>query len=145
MTSFLATCLEQACLRFTADQRPQRLVLASAVMNKLSRWLLTVEMAPRYLLQEQADHMYNLAFEYLKLALNIHQIFQCFFELFFVALLVNCKYVAPFFVEVPDGQPQFGTADCTSWNCEVANQTKASRFSAKLKLCWKTFETIFDT
>ena len=63
MTSFLATCLEQACLKFDEGARPDRLVLASAVCKKLSQWLLEVEVCPRHLTQHQADHLYNLAFE----------------------------------------------------------------------------------
>ena len=63
MTAFLATCLEQACAGFAVDAVPPRLALAAAALKKLSQWLLAVEQAPRYLSQEEADHMNNLGNE----------------------------------------------------------------------------------
>ena len=65
MSSFLAACLEQACAGFAVDAVPPRLALAAATMKKLSQWLLAVERAPRYLSQQEADHMNNLGNEWL--------------------------------------------------------------------------------
>jgi hypothetical protein len=63
MTSFLAVCLQEACNKFEESERPPRLVLACASMQKLNEWLLRIEMTQRYMTQKEADDIYNLCFE----------------------------------------------------------------------------------
>lgn len=62
MTAFLVSCMEQACRQRNSHER---LVLACAVVQKLSKWMLQVEMCPRYLTTEQATSMNTLANEQL--------------------------------------------------------------------------------
>ncbi len=69
MTAFLVACMEQACLQRNSHER---LVLACAVVQKLSKWLLQVEICPRYLTTEQATYMNALANEQLDILLYIH-------------------------------------------------------------------------
>ena len=74
MTSFLAVCLQEACNKFEESERPPRLVLACASMQKLNEWLLRIEMTQRYMTQKEADDIYNLCFEWLNL------VWRLFFE-----------------------------------------------------------------
>ena len=80
MTAYLAVAMKQQALQMNQGERPSRFVLGAAVCKKLSQWLLQVEMCPRKLTQEQANHMNTLAFEYL----------SCFAErMFFFCLLLQ--------------------------------------------------------
>lgn len=65
MSAHMAVCMEQACNRFGGAGAPPRMALAAAVCKTLSQFLLAVEMAPRYLTQEQADHMNDLCLKWL--------------------------------------------------------------------------------
>ena len=60
MTSFLAVCLQEACDKVEESERSHRLVLACASLQKLSEWLLVIEMTKRYMTQKEADDIYNL-------------------------------------------------------------------------------------
>ena len=60
MVSFLAVCLQEACNKFDNATRPNNLALACAAFQKMSEWLLLIEMTPRYMSQEEADHIYKL-------------------------------------------------------------------------------------
>ena len=63
MVAYLAVCLQDACA--SMDAPPGRLVLACAAMQKLSRWLLDVENAGRYMTAKEADDLYTLTCEHL--------------------------------------------------------------------------------
>ena len=57
MTSFLAVCLQEALRKFGDDERPDRLVLACGATQKLSEWLLLLEVTKRYMSQAEADNI----------------------------------------------------------------------------------------
>ena len=67
MVSFLDVCLRQACDQFDNATRPNSLALACAVFQKMSEWLLLIEVTPRYMSQEEADQIYKLGCEQLTL------------------------------------------------------------------------------
>ena len=66
MTAFLAVCLREACTKYS-DPIPGRLALACAAAQKLSEWLLLLEMTKRYMSQAEADSIYKLACEWLRI------------------------------------------------------------------------------
>ena len=67
MVSFLSVCLQEACNKFDDATRPNNLALARAAFQKMSEWLLLIEMTPRYMSQEEADQIYKLGCEPLTL------------------------------------------------------------------------------
>lgn len=63
ITAFLAVCLGDLCQRFDDAERPVQLALAAASCMKLSEWMLMMERYPRFLTQQQADHLCQLCWE----------------------------------------------------------------------------------
>lgn len=94
MSAYIAVCMEQACNRFGGAGAPPRMALAAAVCKTLSQFLLAVEMAPRYLTQEQADHMNNLCLKWLD---NWHLRMKVFVVILFPAMFWynRCFFLLP--------------------------------------------------
>ena len=64
ITAFLAVALQDACSKFTNAERPPQLAMAAMACVKLAEWMLMIERYPRYLTQEQADHLHRLSWEF---------------------------------------------------------------------------------
>ena len=63
ITAFVSVCLQDLSARYTSATRPPLLAAATMACAKLSEWMLLVEKYPRFLTEEQAEHLYNVGWE----------------------------------------------------------------------------------
>ena len=65
ISAFVAVALQDVSNRFVDTERPSQLALATMAAVKLAEWLLMIERYPRFLSQQQAEHLYRIAWEFL--------------------------------------------------------------------------------
>lgn len=63
LTAFLAVCLSDLCQQLPPHERDQELVLAAAVLAKMSEWMLAVERCPRLMTVQLAANVDRVCWE----------------------------------------------------------------------------------
>ncbi len=123
MTAFLAVCLQEACTKYS-DPIPGRLALACAAVQKLSEWLLLLEMTKRYMSQTEADNIYKLANEWLSITSLFLMLWYASQTKFIKPYIYLCFLLVVVKPKVSRCLPLIGQANCTSQGIAISTEAK---------------------